>query len=403
MEIDETTVLCRAQNMRVNIDPSPNMEIWVEDTPVMCGPRGLAVLDAFSQPTSLADAMKALRGRSAGMEDWVDLIHTIQWLHEAGVLVAEGEMTPTLVSHVDDYSGAPIHIDMLEDRERTSSFVAAIKDTVRPNDVVVDLGTGTGVLAIAAVQAGAKHVYAIEAAGIAGAAQRLFEANGVAERITLVRGWSTQVSLPERGDVLVSEMIGADPMEERVLEATWDARKRLLKRGARLIPGRVRVSCTPVTIPERVIRRYTFTEPSTRKWKRWYGIDFEPLTQIAKASNRSFQVWGRVPGKWEALSSPLLLAEVDLKRAKSLSLNRTATAEAESPGTLNGLLMHSEVELVPGIVLSTDPARPGRPGHWVNPVWIVDELTLGRHDRFRVRYRYAGGNTEMSCKALRRR
>ena len=317
--------------------------------------------------------------------------------------MAEGELKPTLESHVDDYSGAPIHIDMLEDRERTSSFIAAINETVKPNDIVVDLGTGTGVLAIAAAKAGAKHIYAIEAAGIAGAAQKLFEANGVADRITLVRGWSTQVSLPHRGDVLVSEMIGADPMEERVLEATWDARKRLLKRGARLIPGKVRALCTPVTIPERVIRQYTFTEPSARKWKRWYGVDFKPLVLMVEGSDRTFHAWGRAPGKWEALGSPLLLAEIDLKRARSLSLNRTVSTEAESSGVLNGLVMHFEVELVPGIVLSTDPARPGRPGHWVNPVWIVDELSLERHDRFQIRYAYGGGKTEVSCKRLRRR
>ena len=126
MEIDQTTVLSRAQSMSIDLDSSPNLEIWVENTPVMCGPRGLAVLDAFSHPTSLADAMKALKGRSAGMQDWLDLIHTIQWLHEAGVLVTEGELKPTLRSHVDDYSGAPIHIDMLEDRKRTSGFIAAI-------------------------------------------------------------------------------------------------------------------------------------------------------------------------------------------------------------------------------------------------------------------------------------
>jgi predicted RNA methylase len=67
---------------------------------------------------------------------------------------------------------------MLEDRVRTSRFIDANRRTVQPDDVVVDLGTGSGVLAVAAAQAGAKHVYAIEARPIAEVAERF-----------LIRAW----------------------------------------------------------------------------------------------------------------------------------------------------------------------------------------------------------------------
>lgn len=97
---------------------------------------------------------------------------------------------------------------------------------------MLDLGTGTGVLAVAAARAAARHVYAIEASGIGRVAQRVFRANGVEDRITLLQGWSSTLSPPEPATVLVSEIVGHDPLDEGVLEHTPDARARLLAPGA---------------------------------------------------------------------------------------------------------------------------------------------------------------------------
>ena len=56
--------------------------------------------------------------------------------------------------------------------------------------------------------------------------------NGVQDGVTLIRGWSREIELPERADLLVAELIGNEPFEEEVLETTLDARRRLLKPGA---------------------------------------------------------------------------------------------------------------------------------------------------------------------------
>src|SRR4051812_12021176 len=116
-----------------------------------------------------------------------------------------------------------LHLEMLNDRTRTLSFIEAIRETVRPDDIVLDIGTGTGILAATAARAGARHVYAIEAGQIQKVARALFESNGLKDRITLIRGWSTQIELPERADVLISEVIGHEPLAEDVLETTADA------------------------------------------------------------------------------------------------------------------------------------------------------------------------------------
>ena len=71
---------------------------------------------------------------------------------------------------------------MLHDDRRTGDYLAALAEAVRPGDVVLDIGTGSGVLAIAAARAGARRVYAVEASDIAEVAERVFAANGVEDR-----------------------------------------------------------------------------------------------------------------------------------------------------------------------------------------------------------------------------
>ena len=69
---------------------------------------------------------------------------------------------------------------------------------------------------------------AIEASDIAEVAERGFAVNGVRDRVTLLPGWSRQLELPERADLLVAELIGNEPLEEEILQTTLDARRRLL-------------------------------------------------------------------------------------------------------------------------------------------------------------------------------
>ena len=54
------------------------------------------------------------------------------------------------------------------------------------------------------------------------------------------------IELPERADLLVAEVIGNEPLEEEILETMLDARHRLLKPGARMIPHALTpLVCTP--------------------------------------------------------------------------------------------------------------------------------------------------------------
>lgn len=98
---------------------------------------------------------------------------------------------------------------MMQDSIRTTAYQEAILKNAESDfegKIVVDVGTGSGILAWFAIQAGAKHVYAIEASGAANYASRLFAANGVGDRVTVIKGKVEEVDLPEGVKVRSSEV-----------------------------------------------------------------------------------------------------------------------------------------------------------------------------------------------------
>src|SRR3954469_9523463 len=138
-----------------------------------------------------------------------------------------------------------LHRQYLSDQVRVEAFAAAIAATVRPGDVVADIGSGSGILGLLALRAGAARVYAIEGDGSIELARAIAADNGVSSRFTFIHGVSSHVDLPERADVIVADLIGHMGFEPGLFEVYADAR-RWLKPGARAIPSAITVHAAPV-------------------------------------------------------------------------------------------------------------------------------------------------------------
>lgn len=273
----------------------------------------------------------------------------------------------------DGFDAPSAQIAMLNDVTRTRALLRAIRDTVRPGDVVLDIGSGTGILAVAAAKAGARRVYAIEQGHIGRAAREMIEANGVGDIVTLIRGRSTQIELPERADVLVSEILGADPLDERVLEVFLDARARLLKPDAAIVPRGVTVWGLPVEVPADFAERTAFLAKDITRWRHLYGIDFTGLAGYAGTLQRHAGVMPQEAATWPMLAEPVHLTSLSFDGEITLAGYSTASFVAEQAAVRLGMVVFFDVELSPGVVITTDPARVPDHNHWGCRVWRFPE------------------------------
>jgi hypothetical protein len=378
------TILVRAPDLRV---------CFAGDGFGIGSAHDLAVLDCFTVPRTIADAMQLLGSRCGGPQEWADLGGTIRRLHRDGLLHEAGRVPPR-ASHPGRFDRPGVHTRMLNDRMRTGLYLEALREVVRLDDIVVDLGTGSGVLAVAAAQLGARRVYAIESSSMAAVAERVADVNGVSDRVTVVRGQSVHVTLPERATLVVSEIIGNDPLAERVLEALRDARTRLCQPDAQFIPSSLELFLLPLAVDQEHVARHLPTADRVDAWRRWYGIDLSPLQDMAPDGWEGTWIQPREAAAFEMLGPPVSLGALTLGDACSFPIERHVSLSIERAGTLGGIVLYFEAQLSPGVRLSLDPRRPSSSSSsWMLPVWLrVSPLVVQAGETLDCHYRYAGAS-----------
>jgi type I protein arginine methyltransferase len=233
--------------------------------------------------------------------------------------------------------------DMTAERRRNEPYSAALRHRIAPGSVVLDIGAGAGILTLLACQAGARKVYAVEPDGIIEVARETVAANGFSDRVEFIQGLSNMVTLPERVDVIVSDLHGILPFFYGSLTSILDARDRFLKPGGFIIPERETVWAAVVSAPS---AHRAIVEP----WEANGGLDFAP------ARRRAVNSWR----KWVAPPHALLvepkawsvLNYSTLTNANALGHVRWTIARS---GIAHGLCMWFDCETAPGSGFSNSP------------------------------------------------
>lgn len=242
------------------------------------------------------------------------------------------------------------HRQYLADPHRLAAFERAIAQVVKPGDVVVDLGCGTGILGLFACRAGASRVYAIDDGGIIGIARQIAAANGVADRITYIHAYSTRAELPERADVIVSDQMGRLGFEAGVVEFFADASRRMLKPGGRLLPRSVATWMTPIEAPDMTAWvEFWNTTPA--------GFDVSVVRQGAVNTGYPAHL---DPAQFLAEGAPLL--SMVFGDPASESCRGTAVFTVTRAGLLSGLGGWFVADMADGITMTNAPGAPDQIG-----------------------------------------
>ena len=161
MPISKTSVLRRIDDLEIKIYDN-SITINSASQPYKGSSHTLGVLDVFAKAITFGSGLDLLAKRATGQLEWISMTQEVLRLHDHGILPCPDQLPLSMPSDPGKFTAADVHIRMLNDRTRTSAFQRAIHASVTADDVVVDIGTGTGVLAATAALAGARRVYAIE-------------------------------------------------------------------------------------------------------------------------------------------------------------------------------------------------------------------------------------------------
>jgi len=238
---------------------------------------------------------------------------------------------------------------MIDDPLRTGPLVRAIEEAVRKGDVVIDIGTGLGLLAIAAVKAGAGKVHAVEIDEEAlKIAKKRAADEGLAERIEFTCCLSFDLEIPQKADLIICETVGSYAFDENILATLKDTKERLLKDDGRIIPQNLEMWGAPLRrVPK-----------------------LEGPAEIA------------LVGKDDLAGAPMSVQSVDFSADIPESIHQTVEFTCDVPTTIEAIAVWPRATWWNKNVTDASPLEP--PTHWKQGILPIESRKVQRGEVVKV-------------------
>jgi type I protein arginine methyltransferase len=264
---------------------------------------------------------------------------------------------------------------MISDSARFKAYTEALSRCVRPGAIVLEIGCGPAVFSVLACRAGAKRVYAIETEDIIDVARQIAFANDFADRIQFFQGDSRKTILPERVDVIVSDIRGALPLFDGAVSSLQDARQRFLSADGVMIPRRD-------VLMAAIIQADQVYSMLISPWKTC-AKDVELSIPLRLALN---SVHG-VDVKAEALvTEPEEVCSLDYMGHPSVNASASLKFRVNRAGTAHGICVWFDTELHDDIGFSSAPGSPVTLYEqlflpWTEPIAVLEgqEISVKLH------------------------
>jgi tetratricopeptide (TPR) repeat protein len=283
------------------------------------------------------------------------------------------------------------HIPMVNDEERNQAYDLALRRAVKPGDLVLEIGTGSGLVAMMAARAGAGRVVTCEVLPLmADIAREVVAKNGLAERITVITQKSTQLKvgrdIPDKADVFVSELINIGMLAPNMIPVLQHARENLVKPGGKIIPAAAIVYGALIEAPQ-LARVNPVRQVS--------GFDLSPLDKLRSPGYAQIDMAADLIRQ---LSQPFRALDFDFRQNMPERDAKLLQVTATSAGLVHGIAFWFDLVMDEEIVYSS--ASTTRTNHWkqaadffAQPVAVQpgDRLTIiAAYDNTRILFKNSG-------------
>jgi type I protein arginine methyltransferase len=284
--------------------------------------------------------------------------------------------------NVDSFSDLKMHEMMLADSVRIDAYRQGIKNNIKPGDIVIDLGTGTGILSLFASQQSPLRIYAIDHSDIINVAKQIAANNNVTN-VTFIKTNSRDFVPEDKADVILHEQFNHTLFGENMIENLVDLRRRVLKPSGFLLPGKFELYLEPVCLKpayrvpyiwEQQVQEFTFNflrhAPEVERYK---AIGYHS----SMSSRESVDFF---------MCRPVPLLTIDLNdwtQTFKLPTVIKMTRTMDRAGQMDGMCLYFRVIFDAETSFDTSPLS--RKTHWPNHIFRVESRLFSENAAFTYR------------------
>ena len=244
----------------------------------------------------------------------------------------EAEKAADFANYFCSYAYLYHQKQMLMDHVRMRAYHNAImmNKSMFEGKVVLDVGTGSGVLAIWAAQAGAAKVYAVEYTEMANHARKMVEQNGVSDIVEVIQSSVEDLELPCKVDIIVSEWMGYFLLRESMLDSVIRARNRWMKPEGSMFPSHATMYWSAISHEDDRQGKFNEYSSSMRDWlkfsedmKRLYTIDCTAISEPFQKEQIDYYIYSAL---WTELQVENVIGQPQV--IKRLDLNTCTLQDA---------------------------------------------------------------------------
>lgn len=240
------------------------------------------------------------------------------------------------------------HYEYLADQVKLDRYRTAIEQLVRADQMVLDLGCGTGILGLMALQAGARKVIFVDGGPVIEIARRTILDAGFGDKAEFHQNKSFELTLKDPIDIAICDHIGYFGFDYGVIDLLADARQRFLKPDGVVVPAEIQLQLAPIEseVSRQEVQRWCDgSAPEEYAWVRTSAANTKHSVQLTSD---------------DLLDDSVTLETLVLGESAPEFLTWNSEFKCNRNGTFDGLAGWFDCRLVDDVRMTNSPVADKR-------------------------------------------